>query len=108
MARSIRDLSLAFSQLAGPDGQDGYSSSAVPFDNSIVSSNKHPLRVGWLVEPGFGPVDRETAANSATNKHDFLVALEAAEKIAREAEQEAEDGRPSPGATFAPIASGLR
>src|ERR1700681_3413133 len=26
MARSIRDLSLAFSQLAGPDGQDGYSS----------------------------------------------------------------------------------
>ena len=33
MARSIRDLSLAFSQLAGPDGQDGYSSSsAIPFD----------------------------------------------------------------------------
>src|SRR6202012_2288983 len=31
MARSIRDLSLAFSQLAGPDGFDGYSSS-VPFD----------------------------------------------------------------------------
>jgi aspartyl-tRNA(Asn)/glutamyl-tRNA(Gln) amidotransferase subunit A len=62
MARSIRDLSLAFSQLAGPDGQDGYSSGAVPFDNGIVSSNKHPLRVGWLVEPGFGPIDREVAA----------------------------------------------
>src|SRR6201995_1275056 len=62
MARSIRDLSLAFSQLAGPDGQDGYSSSAIPFDNGIGSSNKRPLRVGWLVEPGFGPVDRETAA----------------------------------------------
>src|ERR1700729_454755 len=62
MARSIRDLSLAFSQLAGADGQDGYSSSAIPFDNGIESSNKHPLRVGWLVEPGFGPVDRETAA----------------------------------------------
>jgi aspartyl-tRNA(Asn)/glutamyl-tRNA(Gln) amidotransferase subunit A len=62
MARSIRDLSLAFSQLAGPDGQDGYSSSAVPFDNGIGSSKKRPLRVGWLVEPGFGPIDREVAA----------------------------------------------
>jgi aspartyl-tRNA(Asn)/glutamyl-tRNA(Gln) amidotransferase subunit A len=62
MARSIRDLSLAFSQLAGPDGQDGYSSSAIPFDNGIDSSQKRLLRVGWLVEPGFGPVDRETAA----------------------------------------------
>ncbi|MBB5327415.1 amidase [Tunturiibacter gelidoferens] len=62
MARSIRDLSLAFSQLAGPDGQDGYSSSAISFDNGIGSSNNRPLRVGWLVEPGFGPVDRETAA----------------------------------------------
>ena len=62
MARSIRDLSLAFSQLAGPDGQDGYSSNAISFDNGIGSSNQRPLRVGWLVEPGFGPVDRETAA----------------------------------------------
>ncbi|QEE30552.1 amidase [Terriglobus albidus] len=62
MARSIRDLSLAFAQLAGPDGQDGYSSSAIPFDNGIGSSNKRPLRVGWLVEPGFGPIDREVAA----------------------------------------------
>jgi aspartyl-tRNA(Asn)/glutamyl-tRNA(Gln) amidotransferase subunit A len=62
MARSIRDLSLAFSQLAGPDGQDGYSSGAVPFDNSLVSSNQRPLRVGWLVEPGFGPIDLEVAA----------------------------------------------
>jgi aspartyl-tRNA(Asn)/glutamyl-tRNA(Gln) amidotransferase subunit A len=62
MARSIRDLSLAFSQLAGPDGQDGYSSSAIPFDNGIGGSNQRPLRVGWLVQPGFGSVDREVAA----------------------------------------------
>ena len=62
MARSIRDLVLAFSQLAGPDGQDGYSSSAVPLDNGIGSSHERPLRVGWLVEPGFGPIDPETAA----------------------------------------------
>lgn len=62
MARSIRDLSLAFSQLAGPDGQDAYSSSAIPFDAGVGTSIERPLRVGWLVEPGFGPVDRETAA----------------------------------------------
>jgi aspartyl-tRNA(Asn)/glutamyl-tRNA(Gln) amidotransferase subunit A len=62
MARSIRDLSLAFSQLVGSDGQDGYSSSAIPFDYGTDSSSKRALRVGWLVEPGFGPVDRETAA----------------------------------------------
>jgi len=61
LARSIRDLSLAFSQLAGPDGFDGYSSSALPFDASVSASNKK-LRVGWLVEPGFGPIDREVAA----------------------------------------------
>jgi aspartyl-tRNA(Asn)/glutamyl-tRNA(Gln) amidotransferase subunit A len=62
MARSIRDLSLVFSQLAGPDGQDGYSSSAIPFDAGVGSFNQRPLRVGWLVEPGFGPVDRDTAS----------------------------------------------
>jgi aspartyl-tRNA(Asn)/glutamyl-tRNA(Gln) amidotransferase subunit A len=59
MARSIRDLSLAFSQLAGPDGQDG---NAISFDNGIGSSNKRPLRVGWLVGPGCGPIDGEVAA----------------------------------------------
>jgi aspartyl-tRNA(Asn)/glutamyl-tRNA(Gln) amidotransferase subunit A len=62
MARSIRDLSLAFSQLAGPDGQDGYSSSAIPFDVGIGSDKERSLRVGWLVESGFGPVDHETAS----------------------------------------------
>jgi aspartyl-tRNA(Asn)/glutamyl-tRNA(Gln) amidotransferase subunit A len=62
MARSIRDLSLAFSQLAGPDGQDGYSSSAIPFDFGIGSDKERSLRVGWLVESGFGPVDHETAS----------------------------------------------
>jgi twitching motility protein PilT len=36
-----------------------------------------------------GEVDRETAANAASNKHDFLVALEAAEKDARDAAEAA-------------------
>ena len=53
---------MAFAQLAGPDGQDGYSSSAIPLDNGIGNANARLLRVGWLVEPGFGPIDRETAA----------------------------------------------
>jgi len=33
-----------------------------------------------------GEVERETAANAATNRHDFLVALERAEKLARHEE----------------------
>src|SRR6201993_1862193 len=61
MARSIRDLALAFSQLAGPDGLDGYAFSSVPFDAGVGASPDRPLRVGWLVEPGFGPIDREVA-----------------------------------------------
>jgi twitching motility protein PilT len=54
-----------------------------------------------------GVVDREVAANSATNRHDFLVALEAAEKDARADEQErarTETGEPEPLAS----ATGLR
>jgi len=61
MARSIRDLALAFAQLAGPDGQDAFSSSAIPFDNGIGNDTERPLRIGWLVEPGFGPIDPEVA-----------------------------------------------
>jgi aspartyl-tRNA(Asn)/glutamyl-tRNA(Gln) amidotransferase subunit A len=61
MARSIRDLALAFSQLAGPDGQDAFSTSTVQFDAGIGRQPYRRLRVGWLVEPGFGPVDPEVA-----------------------------------------------
>src|SRR6201996_5048679 len=38
MARSIRDLSLAFSQLAGPDGHDAFSTSAGHFDAGVGRS----------------------------------------------------------------------
>lgn len=61
MARSIRDLSLALSQIAGPDGQDGFSSSTTSFDAGIGKDKKRSLRVGWMVGPGFGPIDPETA-----------------------------------------------
>jgi aspartyl-tRNA(Asn)/glutamyl-tRNA(Gln) amidotransferase subunit A len=62
MARSIRDLGLAFSILNGLDGADGYSSQAVPVDMGFGKNSARPLRIGWLVEPGFGPIDREVAA----------------------------------------------
>lgn len=61
MARSIRDLALAFSQLSGPDGKDAFSTSTVQFDAGIGRQAYRQLRVGWLVEPGFGPIDPEVA-----------------------------------------------
>jgi aspartyl-tRNA(Asn)/glutamyl-tRNA(Gln) amidotransferase subunit A len=65
MARTIRDLSLALSQLAGPDGQDAYASSTGPFDAGLGRDPKRPLRVGWMTGPGFGPVDPEVRATVA-------------------------------------------
>jgi aspartyl-tRNA(Asn)/glutamyl-tRNA(Gln) amidotransferase subunit A len=62
MARSVRDIALAFSQLAGPDGHDAFSTSAALFDAGIGRQPHAPLRVGWMVGPGFGPVDPEVAA----------------------------------------------
>jgi aspartyl-tRNA(Asn)/glutamyl-tRNA(Gln) amidotransferase subunit A len=62
MARSVRDIALAYSLLAGPDGADGYSTSPLRFDAGVGASPDRPLGVGWLVEPGFGPIDSEVAA----------------------------------------------
>src|SRR4051812_4575663 len=65
MARSIRDLGLAMSQLAGPDGLDAFASSTVAFDAGVGRSPARPLRVGWMTGPGFGPVDAEVVATVA-------------------------------------------
>ncbi|WP_347557740.1 amidase [Robbsia sp. KACC 23696] len=62
MARSVRDIALAFAQLRGPDGKDAFASSTVPFDAAVGRAAGRPLRVGWMVGPGFGPVDPEVAA----------------------------------------------
>jgi aspartyl-tRNA(Asn)/glutamyl-tRNA(Gln) amidotransferase subunit A len=62
LARSVRDIATAFSIMQGPDGIDGlaiHAKTAEPADAPIAGK---ALRVGWLVEPGFGPVDREVAA----------------------------------------------
>jgi len=61
MARSVRDIALAYSLLAGPDGADGYSTSPVTLDAGVGASPTRRLRVGWLVEPGFGLVDSDVA-----------------------------------------------
>jgi aspartyl-tRNA(Asn)/glutamyl-tRNA(Gln) amidotransferase subunit A len=62
MARSIRDLTLAFSQLSGPDGHNAFATSTTLFDAGIGRGIERQLRVGWVVGPGFGPVDPEVAA----------------------------------------------
>ncbi len=62
LARSVRDVTTAFSILQGPDGIDGlavHAKDAQPYNGP---SADRPIRVGWLVEPGFGPVDREVAS----------------------------------------------
>ncbi|WP_332693720.1 amidase [Bosea sp. (in: a-proteobacteria)] len=61
MARSVRDVALAFSQLMGPDGQDAFSTIIGGLD-AVALPHGRPLRVGWMVGPGFGPVDPEVAA----------------------------------------------
>ncbi|CAM2151388.1 amidase [Pararobbsia alpina] len=62
MARSVRDVALAYSLLAGPDGADGFSIAPVHLDAGVASNPFRPLRVGWLVDPAFSPVDPDVAA----------------------------------------------
>ena len=62
MARTVRDIALAYSLLAGPDGSDAFATSTVQFDAGVDPLSDRPIRVGWLVEPGFGPIDPEVAA----------------------------------------------
>jgi aspartyl-tRNA(Asn)/glutamyl-tRNA(Gln) amidotransferase subunit A len=62
MARSVRDVALAYSLLAGPDGVDGYATSPLTLDAGVGAQSDRPIRVGVLVEPGFGLVDADVAA----------------------------------------------
>ncbi|MFF7213010.1 amidase [Streptomyces sp. NPDC008238] len=62
MARSIRDLALAYTLLAGPDGADGFATVPPGFDTGLGDTPDRPLRVGWLVDSGLGPTDPEVAA----------------------------------------------
>ena len=62
LARSVRDIATAFSILQGPDGIDGLAIHARETGPDKAPLAGKPIRVGWLVEPGFGPVDREVAS----------------------------------------------
>jgi aspartyl-tRNA(Asn)/glutamyl-tRNA(Gln) amidotransferase subunit A len=63
MARTVRDVALAYSIMAGPDGFDGFSTSPLSLDAGVGASSKRPLRIGWLASPGFyGPIDPEVVA----------------------------------------------
>lgn len=61
IARSVRDIALAYSLLAGPDGADGFSVAPLNVDSGVQSSPGRPLRVGWLID-AFAPVDADVAA----------------------------------------------
>lgn len=60
MARSVRDVALAYSLLTGPDGADGFSAISPRVDAGVGPWSR-PLRVGWLTD-FFGPLDPEVAA----------------------------------------------
>ncbi|MBO3675614.1 amidase [Streptomyces sp. NEAU-YJ-81] len=60
MARSVRDIATALRLLSGPDGADGEVRHSPPQTDS--PKEVAGLRVGWMAEPGFGPVDGEVAA----------------------------------------------
>ena len=62
MARSVRDIALAYAVLAGPDGIDGYANGPLGVDLGVDPRPGRPVRVGWLVEPGFGPIGSDVAA----------------------------------------------
>lgn len=62
MARTVRDIALTYSLLTGPDGADGFATTPRELDAGVGPSPERPLRVGWLVDSGLGPVDAEVAA----------------------------------------------
>jgi aspartyl-tRNA(Asn)/glutamyl-tRNA(Gln) amidotransferase subunit A len=63
MARSVRDVALAYSLMAGPDGGDGFSISSTGVDTGVGTKSPRQVHVGWLASPGFfGPTDPEVVA----------------------------------------------
>ena len=62
MARTIRDVALAYSLMSGPDGADGLATVPRGFDAGVGAFPDRPVRVGWLVDSGLGPIDPEVAA----------------------------------------------
>lgn len=62
MARTIRDVALGYSLLSGPDGIDGYAVHAKDIDSASTRIAGQTIRVGWVSDDAFGPVDPEITA----------------------------------------------
>jgi aspartyl-tRNA(Asn)/glutamyl-tRNA(Gln) amidotransferase subunit A len=62
MARTIGDVALGYSILKGPDGIDGYAIHARDAESGANRIAGQPLRVGWVTDAAFGPVDPEITA----------------------------------------------
>jgi aspartyl-tRNA(Asn)/glutamyl-tRNA(Gln) amidotransferase subunit A len=62
MARTIRDIALGYSILSGPDGADGYAVHAKDIDSANTRIAGQTIRVGWVSDDAFGPVDPEITA----------------------------------------------
>jgi aspartyl-tRNA(Asn)/glutamyl-tRNA(Gln) amidotransferase subunit A len=62
MARTVRDVALGYAVLSGPDGQDGYAVYPRELDAAQGRIAGQTLRVGWVSDAAFGPVDPEITA----------------------------------------------
>jgi aspartyl-tRNA(Asn)/glutamyl-tRNA(Gln) amidotransferase subunit A len=70
MARTVRDVALGYSLMSGPDGLDGYAIHAKDVDSASTGTAGQPVRVGWVSDDAFAPVDPEiTAAVIAAAAH---------------------------------------
>lgn len=62
MARTVRDIALTYSLMSGPDGADGFATTPRSYDAGLGADPDRPVRVGWLVDSGLGPIDPQVAA----------------------------------------------
>jgi aspartyl-tRNA(Asn)/glutamyl-tRNA(Gln) amidotransferase subunit A len=62
MARTVRDVALGYSLLSGPDGTDGYAVHAKDVDSASTRIAGQTIRIGWVSDDAFGPVDPEITA----------------------------------------------
>ena len=66
MARTVGDVALGYSILKGPDGVDGYAVHPRDADAGAGRVAGRPLRIGWVADAAFGPVDPEIVAAVAS------------------------------------------
>ena len=62
MARSVADVALGYNLLKGPDGKDGYATAAANAEPGCTRIPGCPLRIGWITDAVFGPIDPDVAA----------------------------------------------